>query len=95
MWFEMWCLSCYTLPFRFVFFFVLSGALSFVSFKLHFQSVLSSMCNNCLQASVENIMKDKMPKKGGRWWFSWRGRNSDYKSVSVQMDKLLVNFAGY
>ncbi|XP_030575826.1 phosphatidate phosphatase LPIN1-like isoform X2 [Archocentrus centrarchus] len=35
------------------------------------------------QASVENIMKDKMPKKGGRWWFSWRGRNSDYKSESV------------
>ncbi|XP_077568949.1 phosphatidate phosphatase LPIN1 isoform X2 [Stigmatopora nigra] len=35
------------------------------------------------QASVENIMKDKMPKKGGRWWFSWRGRNSDSKSESV------------
>uniref|UniRef100_UPI0037E873B1 phosphatidate phosphatase LPIN1 n=1 Tax=Semicossyphus pulcher TaxID=241346 RepID=UPI0037E873B1 len=35
------------------------------------------------QASVENIMKDKMPKKGGRWWFSWRSRNSDSKSESV------------
>ncbi|KAL7406455.1 hypothetical protein ABVT39_019849 [Epinephelus coioides] len=35
------------------------------------------------QASVENIMKEKMPKKGGRWWFSWRGRNSDSKSESV------------
>ncbi|CAJ1048941.1 phosphatidate phosphatase LPIN1 [Xyrichtys novacula] len=34
-------------------------------------------------ASVENIMKDKMPKKGGRWWFSWRSRNSDSKSESV------------
>lgn len=34
------------------------------------------------QASVENIMKDKMPKKGGRWWFSWRSRNSDSKSES-------------
>uniref|UniRef100_A0A8K9X0F8 phosphatidate phosphatase n=1 Tax=Oncorhynchus mykiss TaxID=8022 RepID=A0A8K9X0F8_ONCMY len=32
-------------------------------------------------ASVENIMKEKMPKKGGRWWFSWRSRNSDSKSV--------------
>ncbi|XP_035992403.1 phosphatidate phosphatase LPIN1 isoform X2 [Fundulus heteroclitus] len=31
-------------------------------------------------ASVESIMKDKMPKKGGRWWFSWRRRNSDSKS---------------
>uniref|UniRef100_A0A8C6SHD3 phosphatidate phosphatase n=1 Tax=Neogobius melanostomus TaxID=47308 RepID=A0A8C6SHD3_9GOBI len=35
------------------------------------------------QASVENIMKEKMPKKGGRWWFSWRGKNSDSKSESV------------
>ncbi|CAN9506928.1 unnamed protein product [Ophioblennius macclurei] len=35
------------------------------------------------QASVENIMKEKMPKKGGRWWFSWRSRNSDYKSESI------------
>ncbi|KAK5873776.1 hypothetical protein PBY51_018786 [Eleginops maclovinus] len=34
-------------------------------------------------ASVENIMKEKMPKKGGRWWFSWRSRNSDSKSESV------------
>nr|XP_057945092.1 phosphatidate phosphatase LPIN1 [Doryrhamphus excisus] len=34
------------------------------------------------QASVENIMKEKMPKKGGRWWFSWRSRTSDSKSES-------------
>uniref|UniRef100_A0A8K9XSI0 phosphatidate phosphatase n=1 Tax=Oncorhynchus mykiss TaxID=8022 RepID=A0A8K9XSI0_ONCMY len=27
-------------------------------------------------ATVENIMKEKMPKKGGRWWFSWRSRNN-------------------
>ncbi|XP_028996097.1 phosphatidate phosphatase LPIN1 isoform X2 [Betta splendens] len=35
------------------------------------------------KAAVENIMKEKMPKKGGRWWFSWRGRNSNSKSASV------------
>lgn len=35
------------------------------------------------QDSVENIMKEKMPKKGGRWWFSWRSRNSDSKSEPV------------
>ncbi|KAJ8410265.1 hypothetical protein AAFF_G00202460 [Aldrovandia affinis] len=34
------------------------------------------------KATVENIMKEKMPKKGGRWWFSWRGRNSSVKSES-------------
>ncbi|XP_070782545.1 phosphatidate phosphatase LPIN1 [Enoplosus armatus] len=35
------------------------------------------------KVAVENIMKEKMPKKGGRWWFSWRGRNSSAKSDSV------------
>lgn len=36
-----------------------------------------------LQAAVEKVMKEKMPKKGGRWWFSWRGRNSSTKSVNL------------
>uniref|UniRef100_A0A7N8YEJ5 phosphatidate phosphatase n=1 Tax=Mastacembelus armatus TaxID=205130 RepID=A0A7N8YEJ5_9TELE len=40
------------------------------------------------QASVENIMKEKMPKKGGRWWFSWRSRQNDSKLVSTQIHKL-------
>ncbi|KFM05015.1 Phosphatidate phosphatase LPIN1 [Aptenodytes forsteri] len=35
------------------------------------------------KATVESIMRDKMPKKGGRWWFSWRGRNSTIKEVSL------------
>lgn len=34
------------------------------------------------KATVESVMKEKMPKKGGRWWFSWRGRNSSTKSES-------------
>uniref|UniRef100_A0A4W3IQ93 phosphatidate phosphatase n=1 Tax=Callorhinchus milii TaxID=7868 RepID=A0A4W3IQ93_CALMI len=33
------------------------------------------------KATVENLLKEKMPKKGGRWWFSWRGRNSSVKVV--------------
>ncbi|XP_055363271.1 phosphatidate phosphatase LPIN1 isoform X2 [Betta splendens] len=36
------------------------------------------------QASVENIMKEKMPKKGGRWWFSWRSRNSELISEAAE-----------
>ncbi|XP_062407015.1 phosphatidate phosphatase LPIN1 [Sardina pilchardus] len=28
------------------------------------------------KATVESIVKEKMPKKGGRWWFSWRSRSS-------------------
>uniref|UniRef100_A0AAX7ULB6 phosphatidate phosphatase n=1 Tax=Astatotilapia calliptera TaxID=8154 RepID=A0AAX7ULB6_ASTCA len=34
------------------------------------------------KAAVENIMKEKMPKKAGRWWFSWRSKNSSAKSSS-------------
>uniref|UniRef100_A0A673I967 phosphatidate phosphatase n=1 Tax=Sinocyclocheilus rhinocerous TaxID=307959 RepID=A0A673I967_9TELE len=39
------------------------------------------------KATVENIMKEKMPKKGGRWWFSWRGRNNSSKSVRLLKDE--------
>ncbi|XP_005745660.1 phosphatidate phosphatase LPIN1 isoform X3 [Pundamilia nyererei] len=35
------------------------------------------------KAAVENIMKEKMPKKAGRWWFSWRSKNSSAKSDSA------------
>ncbi|XP_048453249.1 phosphatidate phosphatase LPIN1 isoform X2 [Rhincodon typus] len=31
------------------------------------------------KVTVENLIKEKMPKKGGRWWFSWRGRNTKVK----------------
>uniref|UniRef100_A0A4W4ECU6 phosphatidate phosphatase n=1 Tax=Electrophorus electricus TaxID=8005 RepID=A0A4W4ECU6_ELEEL len=40
------------------------------------------------KATVENIMKEKMPKKGGRWWFSWRGRNTSSKSVGYLLHVL-------
>ncbi|XP_031436952.1 phosphatidate phosphatase LPIN1-like isoform X2 [Clupea harengus] len=35
------------------------------------------------KATVENIMKEKMPKKGGRWWFSWRSRTNNTKTDSA------------
>uniref|UniRef100_H3DFV5 phosphatidate phosphatase n=1 Tax=Tetraodon nigroviridis TaxID=99883 RepID=H3DFV5_TETNG len=35
------------------------------------------------KAAVEKVVKEKMPKKGGRWWFSWRGRNSSTKADSA------------
>uniref|UniRef100_A0A3Q1GK40 phosphatidate phosphatase n=1 Tax=Acanthochromis polyacanthus TaxID=80966 RepID=A0A3Q1GK40_9TELE len=39
------------------------------------------------KAAVENIMKEKMPKKGGRWWFSWRGRSN---STKVKENKKII-----
>ncbi|KAM6915280.1 phosphatidate phosphatase LPIN1-like [Xenentodon cancila] len=35
------------------------------------------------KAAVEKVMKEKMPKKGGRWWFSWRGRSNSTKVDSA------------
>uniref|UniRef100_A0A670ZA45 phosphatidate phosphatase n=1 Tax=Pseudonaja textilis TaxID=8673 RepID=A0A670ZA45_PSETE len=37
------------------------------------------------QATVDSIMRDKMPKKGGRWWFSWRGRNNSIKEKNLNL----------
>lgn len=33
------------------------------------------------QATVESWVKEKMPKKSGRWWF-WRKRESMTKQVT-------------
>lgn len=52
-----------------------------LSFSFWVLSIRGSV--RLLQATVENIMKEKMPKKGGRWWFSWRGRNNSSKSVCL------------
>ncbi|XP_053236995.1 phosphatidate phosphatase LPIN1 isoform X2 [Podarcis raffonei] len=40
------------------------------------------------KATVDSIMRDKMPKKGGRWWFSWRGRTSSIKEETKPMPGL-------
>ncbi|KAM8914290.1 phosphatidate phosphatase LPIN2 isoform 2-T2 [Spinachia spinachia] len=29
------------------------------------------------KSSIDQLVKDKMPKKSGRWWFSWRKREMD------------------
>ncbi|XP_076872612.1 phosphatidate phosphatase LPIN1 isoform X2 [Brachyhypopomus gauderio] len=31
------------------------------------------------KATVDSIVKEKMPRKSGRWWFSWRGRGNSTK----------------
>uniref|UniRef100_A0AAX7TNA3 phosphatidate phosphatase n=1 Tax=Astatotilapia calliptera TaxID=8154 RepID=A0AAX7TNA3_ASTCA len=41
--------------------------------------VLSMMSfqKNLPKSTIERLVKDKMPKKSGRWWFSWRRRDMD------------------
>ncbi|XP_058255942.1 phosphatidate phosphatase LPIN1 isoform X2 [Hemibagrus wyckioides] len=43
------------------------------------------------KAALENIVKEKMPKKGGRWWFSWRGRNNSSKSESAECEEQTIS----
>jgi len=36
-------------------------------------------------------MRDKMPRKGGRWWFSWRGRNKQqikYNTTTTEKESI-------
>ena len=35
----------------------------------------------CPQSAVDKLEKEKMPWKGGRWWFSWRRRDFPAKEV--------------
>uniref|UniRef100_A0A671Q610 phosphatidate phosphatase n=1 Tax=Sinocyclocheilus anshuiensis TaxID=1608454 RepID=A0A671Q610_9TELE len=36
------------------------------------------------KSTIEQLVKDKMPKKSGRWWFSWRRKES---SVELSSDE--------
>ncbi|XP_042322001.1 phosphatidate phosphatase LPIN3 isoform X2 [Sceloporus undulatus] len=41
------------------------------------------------KSTVDRLMKEKMPKKGGRWWFSWRRRelsNEEHESSVQKID---------
>ncbi|XP_072107361.1 phosphatidate phosphatase LPIN1-like isoform X13 [Mobula birostris] len=39
------------------------------------------------KATMEKLFKEKMPKKGSRWWFSWRGRKTSVK-VEPETEKI-------
>lgn len=66
---------------------------SFTYVRLSFILGLFYVTIHLSQATVESIMRDKMPKKGGRWWFSWRGRNSTIKEVSLRSKQSFLLFA--
>ncbi|KAL7891547.1 hypothetical protein AOLI_G00010230 [Acnodon oligacanthus] len=38
------------------------------------------------KSTVEQLIKDKMPKKSGRWWFSWRRRDMNSNQASSKPD---------
>uniref|UniRef100_A0A665T6R7 phosphatidate phosphatase n=1 Tax=Echeneis naucrates TaxID=173247 RepID=A0A665T6R7_ECHNA len=38
---------------------------------------MTTFQKNLPKSTIERLVKDKMPKKSGRWWFSWRRRDMD------------------
>ncbi|XP_077429416.1 phosphatidate phosphatase LPIN2 isoform X2 [Vanacampus margaritifer] len=38
---------------------------------------MTAFQKNLPKSTVQRLVKDKMPKKSGRWWFSWRRRDVD------------------
>ncbi|CAG12378.1 unnamed protein product, partial [Tetraodon nigroviridis] len=41
---------------------------------------MTAFQKNLPKSTVERLVKDKMPKKSGRWWFSWRRRRDMSRS---------------
>ncbi|XP_024916276.1 phosphatidate phosphatase LPIN3 isoform X2 [Cynoglossus semilaevis] len=49
---------------------------------------MTAFQKNLPKSSIERLMKDKMPKKSGRWWFSWRRRDMQKHSKDEQDEQM-------
>ncbi|XP_057558670.1 phosphatidate phosphatase LPIN3 isoform X2 [Hippopotamus amphibius kiboko] len=49
---------------------------------------LQAFQKNLPKSTVDKLEKEKMPRKGGRWWFSWRRRDFPAKECSAQREKI-------
>lgn len=48
---------------------------------------LQAFQKNLPKSAVDKLEKEKMPRKGGRWWFSWRRRDFPAEEGSAQREK--------
>ncbi|XP_059886760.1 phosphatidate phosphatase LPIN3 isoform X2 [Delphinus delphis] len=48
---------------------------------------LQAFQKNLPKSTVDKLEKEKMPRKGGRWWFSWRCRDFPAKECRVRREK--------
>ncbi|XP_008058771.1 phosphatidate phosphatase LPIN3 [Carlito syrichta] len=48
---------------------------------------LQAFQKNLPQSTVDKLEKEKMPRKGGRWWFSWRRRDFPTEESGAQREK--------
>ncbi|XP_009703392.1 PREDICTED: phosphatidate phosphatase LPIN3 [Cariama cristata] len=45
---------------------------------------LQAFQRNIPESTIDQLVKEKMPKKGSRWWFSWRRREFPAEEVCLQ-----------
>lgn len=48
---------------------------------------LQAFQRNLPESTVDKLEKEKMPRKGGRWWFSWRRRDFSAQEHTAQREK--------
>lgn len=48
---------------------------------------LQAFQKNLPKSTVDKLEKEKMPRKGGRWWFSWRRRDFSAEEHNTQREK--------
>ncbi|XP_076610424.1 phosphatidate phosphatase LPIN2 isoform X2 [Chaetodon auriga] len=48
---------------------------------------MTTFQKNLPKSTIEQLVKDKMPKKSGRWWFSWRRRDMDNSQQKNSKDE--------
>ncbi|XP_060086898.1 phosphatidate phosphatase LPIN3 [Heteronotia binoei] len=49
---------------------------------------LQAFQKNLPKSTVDRLMKEKMPKRGGRWWFSWRRRELSSEEPESSTQKM-------
>uniref|UniRef100_A0A672IYC3 phosphatidate phosphatase n=1 Tax=Salarias fasciatus TaxID=181472 RepID=A0A672IYC3_SALFA len=54
---------------------------------------MTAFQKNLPKSTVERLVKDKMPKKSGRWWFSWRRRELPH--LKTWFENLTHSFISY
>ncbi|XP_077191553.1 phosphatidate phosphatase LPIN3 isoform X2 [Paroedura picta] len=58
------------------------------TFSLHFRAALRYLPKTKVQSTVDRLKKEKMPKRGGRWWFSWRRRELSSEEPESSTQKM-------
>ncbi|CAJ1051577.1 phosphatidate phosphatase LPIN2-like isoform X1 [Xyrichtys novacula] len=48
---------------------------------------MTTFQKNLPKSTVDRLVKDKMPKKSGRWWFSWRRRDMDHNRQKTSKEE--------